>query len=109
MLDPGGGSADGLGARLLRLATEGGARSLGVPTGVLREGAPADFFTVDLHHPSLAGADRATVQASIVFGAEKSAVQDVVVAGRRIVSEGRHALAHESGRAFTSLVRRVFG
>ncbi len=109
VLDPCEGEPDGLGARLFEAATKGGAHSLGLPTGELQEGAPADFFTLSLEHPSLVGASVQTLRASIVFGASAAAVRDVVVAGRTIVSEGRHALAEESGRAFGALSRKIFG
>jgi formimidoylglutamate deiminase len=108
VLDPGRGGMDGLAARLLGMATVEGARSLGLSTGVLTAGAPADFFTVDLHHPSLLGASPESLLAGIVFGADKAAVREVAVAGRMVVRDGRHPLAEESGRAFHGLARSLY-
>jgi len=108
VLDPGGGAVDGLAARLLGMATVDGARSLGLPTGRLEPGAPADFFTVDMHHPSLTGAAPASLLSAIVFGADKAAVREVAVAGRVVVRDGRHPLAEESGRTFHALARRLY-
>ncbi len=109
VLDPRGGDADGLGARLLAAATNAGARSLGVPGGELQPSSPADFFTVALDHPSLAGADRDHLLSQLVFGASAAAIREVVVDGRVIVHEGWHRLAEESSRQFTALARRIFG
>lgn len=108
VLDPGAGTQQGLAARLFEMATVHGARSLGLPTGALVPGAPADFFTVDVNHPSLVGADSASLLASVVFGAEKAAVREVVVDGRLVVLNGQHPRAEESGRAFHALARRLY-
>ena len=108
VLDPGRGDMDGLAARLLDMATVQGARSLGLSTGALAPGAPADFFTVDLNHPSLVGASPGSLLASIVFGADKAAVREVAVAGRVVVQDGRHPLSEESGRAFQGLSRALY-
>ncbi|WP_342378843.1 formimidoylglutamate deiminase [Myxococcus stipitatus] len=108
VLDPGGGEVSGLAARLLGMATVEGARSLGLSTGAIEPGAPADFFTVDMGHPSLVGASPSSLLASIVLGAEKSAVREVAVAGRLVVRDGRHPLAEESGRAFQTLARALY-
>jgi formimidoylglutamate deiminase len=94
---------------LLGAATEGGARSLELPAGSLRAGAPADFFCVDLQHPSLAGAGGEALLAAIIFGSRADAVRDVYVGGRAVVRGGRHALEEESGRAFSALAQKVFG
>src|SRR4030095_9296141 len=45
-----------LARRLFDCATVNGGRSLGFNGGNLVAGAPADFFTVDLEDPSIAGA-----------------------------------------------------
>jgi len=99
---------DGLGRLLLSYASENGARALGLPTGVLRPGAPADLCTVDLGHPSLVGAPPNALIASVVFGAPATAVRDVAVQGRWVVRDGSHPLADESARAYAQLCRRVF-
>ncbi|MCP3058585.1 formimidoylglutamate deiminase [Myxococcus sp. K38C18041901] len=108
VLDPGGGEVSGLGARLLDMATADGARCLGLSTGTLAPGALADFFTVDLGHPSLVGASPQSLLVSIVLGAEKSAVREVAVAGRLVVRDGVHPLAEESGRAFQTLAHSLY-
>jgi formimidoylglutamate deiminase len=108
VLDPGGGAVDGLAARLFDMATVNGAKSLGLPTGTLEPGAPADFFTVDLNHPSLVGASPASLLSGIVLGADKAAVREVAVDGRLVVREGQHPRAEESSRAFHALARRLY-
>ncbi|HET9451045.1 MAG TPA: formimidoylglutamate deiminase [Aggregicoccus sp.] len=108
VLDPGAGEPDGLAARLLEMATVQGAHSLGLGTGQLAPGRSADFFTVDLSHPSLAGATQATLLSSIVLGAEKAAIREVAVAGELKVEDGRHPLAEVSGRDFAALARRLY-
>jgi formimidoylglutamate deiminase len=105
VLDPGGGSPDGLARVLLDAATVAGARSLGVDSGALLPGAPADFFTLDLDHPSLAGG---TSLGACVFGAERSAIIEVAVQGNFIVREGQHRLERDSGQAFSALAQRIF-
>jgi formimidoylglutamate deiminase len=108
VLDPGTGTMDGLAARLLDMATVSGARSLGLDTGALVPGTPADFFTVDVAHPSLVGAGPASLLPGIVFGATSGAVREVAVAGRLVVKDGQHALTEESGRAFRTLAHALY-
>ncbi len=67
--------------RLLRIATQGGARSLGVASGEIRPGLWADFAVVDMAAPILAGADPDTLLDSIVFGADPSVVTRTAVGG----------------------------
>jgi len=108
VLDPGLGQPSGLALRLLQLATAGGARSLGLPVGRLAVGAPADFFTVDLDHPSLVGVPPDRLLSGVVFAAERQAVREVAVAGRFIVEEGQHALQEAAVQGFRTVARRVF-
>lgn len=75
---------------LFECATISGAKSIGFAGGKLEPGAPADFFTVDLDDPSIAGSSQNDLLANIVFSLSRSAVRDVVVAGKRIVENGRH-------------------
>jgi formimidoylglutamate deiminase len=85
-----------LGAKqLFSCATEAGAASLGAPGGSLEAGRPADFFTVALDDPSLAGAAPETLLSHVVFSAERTAVRDVVVGGKFVIRDGSHPLAGE--------------
>jgi formimidoylglutamate deiminase len=108
VLDPGGGQLDGLARRLFECATREGAKSLGLATGELRVGAPADFFTVDLHHPLLAGAPSGALLPALLFGADARVVRELAVDGNLIVRDGAHALAEESSRELAALSRRIF-
>ncbi|HVF23223.1 MAG TPA: amidohydrolase family protein, partial [Pyrinomonadaceae bacterium] len=83
-------SSGALARRLFDCATVNGARSIGFGGGKLEPGAPADFFTVDLDDPSVAGSSTDDLLANIVFSLSRTAVRDVVVAGKQIVENGRH-------------------
>jgi formimidoylglutamate deiminase len=75
---------------LFRAATQSGAKSLGMRVGDLVVDANADFVTLDLSDPSIAGAGSDTLLANVLFSAERSAVRDVFVGGRPIVTNGKH-------------------
>ena len=80
-----------LARRLFDCATINGAKSIGFGGGgKLEPGAPADFFTVDLDDPSIAGSTDDDLLPNIVFSLSRAGVRDVVVAGKRIVENGRH-------------------
>lgn len=79
-----------LAQRLFNCATINGAASLGFNAGKIETGSPADFFTVDLDDPSIAGSSPENLLANIVFSLSRTAVRDVVVAGKQIVENGRH-------------------
>jgi 5-methylthioadenosine/S-adenosylhomocysteine deaminase len=79
----------------LRLATLGGALSLGLAThiGSIEPGKSADLTCIDL---DMLGTRAATdVAATIVFGATRTQVSDVWSAGRAVVSDGRLRLFDE--------------
>lgn len=100
--------AQGLAARLFDCATVNGARSIGAPGGGLDAGKSADFFTVDLDDPSIAGASNDDLLAAIVFSASRTAIREVVVAGKPIVSEGQHLLQEEVVERFNELQKRLW-
>src|SRR6185369_7854022 len=80
-----------LAERLFDCATINGAASINAPDGKLDAGCAADFFTVDLNDPSIASASSDDLLSAIVFSLSRTAIKDVVVAGKRIVEDGRHA------------------
>jgi formimidoylglutamate deiminase len=98
--------ADGLAAVLLRSATAAGARCLGARVGSLEPGLFADFFTVDLRDPSIAGAG--TSLAAFVFGLERTAIRDVIVGGKAIVRDGLHPAAAEAAIKFGEVQRGLW-
>jgi formimidoylglutamate deiminase len=77
-----------LARRLFDCATINGAESIGFEGGKLEAGRPADFFTVDLDDLSIAGCAVEDLLANIVFSLSRTAVRDVVVAGKQIVGHG---------------------
>lgn len=96
-------------ARLFECATVNGAHSIGATGGKLEPGTPADFFTVDLNDPSIAGASEEDLLANIVFSLSRTAVKDVVVGGKQIVSDGRHAQQEEIVDRFKRLQKKLWG
>lgn len=96
-----------LAARLFECATSAGARSVGANAGELAEGKSADFFTVDLEYPSIAGASRKDLLPAIVFSLSRAAVRETAVGGRLIVEDSRHAAQDEIVSRFKALQRKL--
>jgi formimidoylglutamate deiminase len=93
---------------LLDCATRNGAQSLVLPCGELAVGQPADFFTIDLNDPSLVGAEEDSLLSHVIFAAQRTAVRDVFVAGRRVIEDGRHAQQHSILERFGALQRTLW-
>jgi formimidoylglutamate deiminase len=102
------GSKSALAIRLFECATVNGARSINAPVAVTEAEEPADFFTVDLNDPSLVGASEEDLLSNVVFSLSKTAVRDVVVGGKRIVEDGRHAQQEEIVERFKALQKRLW-
>lgn len=94
-------SRESLARRLFAGATDTGAKSLHAPGARLEPGRPADFFTVDLSHPSIAGASPDALLTTIIFSASKSAIRDVYVGAEPVISAGLHANEEEIVKQFT--------
>ena len=62
-------------------ATAGGAAALGVDAGAIAPGLWADFFTLDLNAPALAGWEQSTLLDSFVFGGTEEAILSTSVGG----------------------------
>jgi formimidoylglutamate deiminase len=97
-----------LAARLFACATRDGARSIRAPGGELEPGLAADFFTVDLDDPSIAGASTDDLLACLLFSLVRTAVREVFVGGRQVVEDGRHRAQREVVENFTALQRRLW-
>ncbi|MEO6392219.1 MAG: formimidoylglutamate deiminase [Pyrinomonadaceae bacterium] len=108
VLAPADPSPSALAARLFDCATIGGARSVGFDGGVLAPGRPADFFTIDLKDPSIAGSSLDDLLANIVFGSVRSSVRDVVVGGQPMVAAGTHQVQADIVDRFTTLQKKLW-
>ena len=79
-------------AALLRAASADGQACLGWPdAGRIEPGARADLVTVSLDGVRLAGWDTEFALDAVVFAAGAADVRNVVVDGKEIVRDGRHA------------------
>ncbi len=87
VLAPSGGST---GRRLFDDALNGGAIALGAAKPELAVGAPADFVSLDAGHPALVGRRDDALLDSWIFAGNNTAIDGVWVAGRKLVSGGRH-------------------
>jgi formimidoylglutamate deiminase len=97
-----------LAARLFDGATINGARSIGAPGSSVEAGKAADFFTIALDDPSVAGASTNKLLATIVFSLSRAAVREVVVSGKPIVSAGQHLVQEEIVERFGDLQKRLW-
>ncbi|HET7864845.1 MAG TPA: formimidoylglutamate deiminase [Burkholderiaceae bacterium] len=77
-------------ARLFDAALAGGGRSAGQPLWGLVAGARADALVLDAHAPGLLGVAPSHALDAWVFATDAPSIQTVYVAGRAVVSEGRH-------------------
>jgi formimidoylglutamate deiminase len=109
VLAPTDNQLSSLAARLFDCATVNGARSINAPGGQLLKGFPADFFTVDLNDPSIAGASADDLLSHIVFGLARTAIKDVFVGGHQIVSDRQHEAQPEIVERFKALQKRLWG
>jgi formimidoylglutamate deiminase len=97
-----------LAARLFAYASRGGAESLQAESGSLAPGEWADFFTVDLHDPAIAGVAPEHLLAAIVFTLPRSAIRDVAARGEWVVREGAHPRQKDIVRRYEELAKRVW-
>jgi formimidoylglutamate deiminase len=97
-----------LAARLFECASLAGAQSIGAPCGEFAQGRAADFFTVDLNDPSIAGACAEDLLPAIVFSLSRAAVREVAVGARLVVEGGTHAAQHDAVSRFAALQRRLW-
>jgi formimidoylglutamate deiminase len=94
-----------VGRTLFDAALDGGAQALGQPIGRLEVGKRADWLVLDGNDPYLATATEDGILNRWLFAGGDRQVRDVLVNGKWVVREGRHAGEEESSRAFTQVLR----
>jgi len=80
-----------VGTRLWRDAAACGAQAIGQPVGEIAVGRRADWLVLDAAHPAMAGAAPDAAFDRLLFAGADKAIRDVMVAGRWVVKDHRHA------------------
>lgn len=91
-------SSPGVGTTLWLEALAGGAQALGRRMGALAPGMRADLVVLDPEHADLAGRSGDALANALVFSGSGDLVRDVMVGGRWVVEQKRHA-AEEAAAA----------
>lgn len=104
-----GGEGASTGRTLYEGALAGGARAVGRRVGALEAGRRADIVVLDAAHPDLAVVPAGRWLDAYVFVAGAAAVGSVLVAGRTVVSEGRHRGRDAIAARYVSVLRRLTG
>lgn len=95
------------GARLWRLAAEGGAQSAGVAMGRIAVGCRADLLVLDDNAPCLTGLSGDTLLDAFIFAGSPNTIRHVMAAGRWQVREGRHAGEAAAASAYRQTMLRL--
>lgn len=95
-----------IGDNLFNQALLGGNQSCGVALG-LSVGNRADFMVLDDTHPFIGASEPKDVLNRWLFACSENVVKDVFVAGKQVISEGRHGLDLESRSEFAKVLKKV--
>jgi formimidoylglutamate deiminase len=96
-----------VGTRLWRDAAQHGAQAIGQPAGAIEVGRRADWLVLDAAHPSMVGAAADTALDHLLFAGGDAAIRDVMVAGRWVIKDRRHAVEDALRPRFAGLMRRL--
>ncbi|HEX3948366.1 MAG TPA: formimidoylglutamate deiminase [Steroidobacteraceae bacterium] len=96
-----------VGTRLWRDAALNGAQALGQPVGRIAVGCRADWLALDAAHPAMAGAAADAALDRLVFAGAERAIRDVMVGGRWVVKDHRHAADEQLRGEFASVVANL--
>jgi formimidoylglutamate deiminase len=96
-----------VGTRLWRDAARHGAQAIGQPAGTIEVGRRADWLVLDGAHPSMAGSVPDNALDHLVFAGGSAAIRDVMVAGRWVVRDRRHAAEPMLQPRFAGLMKRL--
>ncbi|MEQ7918797.1 formimidoylglutamate deiminase [Xanthomonas sp. WHRI 1810A] len=98
-----------VGRTLYDAALVGGAQAMGQPIGALEVGKRADWLVLDGNDPYLATASGDAILNRWLFAGSDRQIRDVMVNGRWVISDGRHADEDDSNQAFARVLRQLLG
>jgi formimidoylglutamate deiminase len=96
-------------AHLFERSLQGGAAAIGAARWGLVAGARADALVVDLSDASLLGVPPQRLLDALVFSSPGRPWRDVMVAGRWVVRDHRHAQAAPLARGFEAAMHELWG
>ena len=94
-----------VGTTLWLEAAAGGAQALGRRMGALAPGMRADLVVLDGEHPDVAGRAGDAAANALVFCGSTDLVRDVMVGGRWVVRQKRHAAEEAASARYKDAVR----
>jgi formimidoylglutamate deiminase len=95
-----------VGTRLWHDAAQNGAQAIGQPAGAIEVGRRADWLVLDSEHASMAGAAADAAFDHLIFAGGDAAIRDVMVAGRWVIKDRRHAAEDDIRARFGDLMQR---
>jgi formimidoylglutamate deiminase len=96
-----------VGTRLWRDAALHGAQATGQPAGAIEVGRRADWLVLDAAHPAMAGAAADAALDHLLFAGGDAAIRDVMVAGRWVIKDKRHAADDALRPRFAALMQTL--
>jgi len=98
-----------VGTRLWRDAALSGAQAIGQPVGCIEVGRRADWLVLDVSHASMMGAATDGALDRLLFAGADRAIRDVMVAGRWVIRDCRHAAEDQMRANFARAVKNLTG
>lgn len=102
-----GGADKSTGRNLFELAARGGAQACAHGAGQIAVGQPADLVVLEQNAATLLGRDEDQILDSWIFSGNANVVQEVYVAGQRVVENGRHVHAEQVLTAFSQTINQL--
>jgi formimidoylglutamate deiminase len=96
-----------VGTRLWRDAALHGAQAIGQAVGAIAVGRRADWLVLDRAHPTMAGSALDGALDHLVFAGGSAAIRDVMVAGRWVIKDFRHAAEAALQPRFAALMQQL--
>lgn len=96
-----------VGTTLWLEAAAGGAQALGRRMGAIAPGMRADLVVLDPENVDLAGRTGDAIANALIFSGAQSLVRDVMVAGRWVVRQKRHAKARAAAAAYKRALKQL--
>jgi formimidoylglutamate deiminase len=100
-------ASNAVGTTLWLEAAAGGAQALGRRMGALAPGMRADLVVLDAEHPDLAGRAGDAAANALVFSGSSDLVRDVLVGGRWVVQQKRHAAEEAAASRYNEAVKQL--